>query len=277
MDHTSSMEEAQRGVGFALDPLTELAQHVTSKNDMLAILRRELTIYSLKVKLCEARRRITLRQFILALGLHTEEEMAEAGFGAYWSGSERAPEKVTSVDLFYLHSMDRGTTNVLYLLARYLFRHAERRKSGARLSGGHFIRRLMAHFGVVNDQGLRGLSMVASELSLIDLQELRRLNICSSADEGARLFPTPLAGTNQKKKGRPPPPLLSTVLCQRGLRGLRDYDRVMAECCRLPGSFGELYYLADQSLHLDDQLYDTAYRPCCKEIDDMVYSEKDVC
>ncbi|GJW13241.1 hypothetical protein Tco_0017374, partial [Tanacetum coccineum] len=32
-------KEAQRGVGFALDPLTELAQHVTSKNDMLAILR----------------------------------------------------------------------------------------------------------------------------------------------------------------------------------------------------------------------------------------------
>ncbi|GKE27240.1 hypothetical protein Tco_1442624, partial [Tanacetum coccineum] len=38
MDHTSSMEEAQRGVGFALDPLTKLAQHVISKNDMLAIL-----------------------------------------------------------------------------------------------------------------------------------------------------------------------------------------------------------------------------------------------
>ncbi|GJW34579.1 hypothetical protein Tco_0054611 [Tanacetum coccineum] len=37
-------------------------------------------------QLGEARRRMTLRQFILALGLHTEEEMAEAGFGAYWSG-----------------------------------------------------------------------------------------------------------------------------------------------------------------------------------------------
>ncbi|GJZ75776.1 hypothetical protein Tco_0640241 [Tanacetum coccineum] len=36
---TSAMVKAQRGVGFALDPLTELAQHVTSKNDMLAILR----------------------------------------------------------------------------------------------------------------------------------------------------------------------------------------------------------------------------------------------
>ncbi|GKG32420.1 hypothetical protein Tco_0429930, partial [Tanacetum coccineum] len=29
------------------------------------------------------RRRMTWRQFILALGLHTEQEMAEAGFGAY--------------------------------------------------------------------------------------------------------------------------------------------------------------------------------------------------
>ncbi|GKC48366.1 hypothetical protein Tco_1066088, partial [Tanacetum coccineum] len=41
-----------------------------------------------------ARRRMTWRQFILALGLHTEEEMAEAGFGAYWHGSERViPDK----------------------------------------------------------------------------------------------------------------------------------------------------------------------------------------
>ncbi|GKF99002.1 hypothetical protein Tco_0297785, partial [Tanacetum coccineum] len=27
--------------------------------------------------------------FILALGLHTKEEMAKAGFKAYWSGNER--------------------------------------------------------------------------------------------------------------------------------------------------------------------------------------------
>ncbi|GKB44964.1 hypothetical protein Tco_1330549 [Tanacetum coccineum] len=124
--------------------------------------------------------------------------MAEAGFGAYWAGSDRlipdkgdlrdywieissdrdflgcAPsyalirdpvrrlchrmiaysisgrgqthEKVTGVDLFYLRSIDRGTTKVLHLLAQYLFRHAEGRKSRARLSGGHFIRRLAMHF-----------------------------------------------------------------------------------------------------------------------------------
>ncbi|GJW51329.1 hypothetical protein Tco_0092680 [Tanacetum coccineum] len=181
-----------------------------------------------------ARRRMTWRQFILALGLHTEEEMAEAKFGAYWSGSERvildkggirdywmdilsnreflgpapyyvfiqdpvkrlchkmiacgisgrgqAPEKVTGVNLFYLRSMDRGIANVSYLLVQYLFRHAKRRKSGARMSGCHFIRRLTAHFGLVSDQGLRGLSVVSSELPLIDLHKLERLNVCLRFD-----------------------------------------------------------------------------------------------
>ncbi|GJX97530.1 hypothetical protein Tco_0353328 [Tanacetum coccineum] len=92
--------------------------------------------------------------------------------------SGQAPEKVTGVDLFYLRSMDRGTDNILYLLAQYLFRHAERRKSGARLSGGHFIGCLAAHFGLVSDQGLRGLSVVTRELLLLDLHELGRLSIC---------------------------------------------------------------------------------------------------
>ncbi|GKA06504.1 hypothetical protein Tco_0685728 [Tanacetum coccineum] len=73
------------------------------------------------------------------------------------SGRGHAPEKVTGVDLFYLRSMDRGTTNVPHLLAQYLFRHAEGRKSGARLSGGHFIRCLSVHFRLVSDEGLRGL------------------------------------------------------------------------------------------------------------------------
>ncbi|GKF13660.1 hypothetical protein Tco_0055122, partial [Tanacetum coccineum] len=62
------------------------------------------------------------------------------------SGRGQAPKKVTDIDLFYLRSMDRGTINVPHLLAQYLFRHAEGRKSGARLSGGHFIRRLAMHF-----------------------------------------------------------------------------------------------------------------------------------
>ncbi|GJZ61619.1 hypothetical protein Tco_0617756 [Tanacetum coccineum] len=178
-----------------------------------------------------ARRRMIWRQFILALGLHSEEDMAKPRFGAYWSGKERvipnkgdlrdywikissdrdflgtAPsyihirdpvrrlcyrmiacsisgrgqgaEEVTGVDLFYLRTMDRGTANVLYLLAQYLFHHAKGRKSGARFSRGHFIGRLAAHLGLVGDQGLRGLLVVMSELPVINLHELDRLNICA--------------------------------------------------------------------------------------------------
>nr|GEY17799.1 hypothetical protein [Tanacetum cinerariifolium] len=83
-------------------------------------------------QLGEARRRMTWRQFILALGLHTVKEMAEDGFEA---------------------------------------------KSGARLSGGHVIGRLAAHFGLVSNEGLRGLSMITRETPMIDLRELVRLNI----------------------------------------------------------------------------------------------------
>nr|GEV65502.1 hypothetical protein [Tanacetum cinerariifolium]GEW35865.1 hypothetical protein [Tanacetum cinerariifolium] len=71
-----------------------------------------------------------------------------------------APKKVNGIDLFYLTSMDRETANVPYLLSQYLFRHVEGRKSGARLSKGHFIRHLAAHFGLVSDEGLRGLSVI---------------------------------------------------------------------------------------------------------------------
>ncbi|GKE08368.1 zinc finger, CCHC-type containing protein [Tanacetum coccineum] len=110
------------------------------------------------------RRRMIWTQFILALGLHTEQEMAQAGFGAYWTQSERIiPDKgdlrdywiEISFDQDFLGSMDRGTANVPYLFAQYLFRHAEGRKSGARLSRGYFIGRLADHFGLVSDEGLR--------------------------------------------------------------------------------------------------------------------------
>ncbi|GKF77905.1 hypothetical protein Tco_0230375, partial [Tanacetum coccineum] len=73
------------------------------------------------------------------------------------SGRGQAPEKVTGVDLFYLHNMDHKAINVPYLLIQYLFRHEKGRKSGARLSGGYFIGHLAMHFGLVSDEGLRGL------------------------------------------------------------------------------------------------------------------------
>ncbi|GKB72779.1 hypothetical protein Tco_0934191 [Tanacetum coccineum] len=108
------------------------------------------------------------------------------------SGRWQALKKVTSVNLFYLRIMDRGTANVPYLLAQYMFRHAEGRKSGARLSGGHFIGCLAAHFGLVSDHGLRGLLVVTRELPLIDFHEIGRLNICMRvSDTWAWVAPRP--------------------------------------------------------------------------------------
>ncbi|GKC89511.1 hypothetical protein Tco_1150160, partial [Tanacetum coccineum] len=103
--------------------------------------------------------------------VHDFKQKLETIFG------RQAPEKVTATDLFYLRNIHRGTANVPYLLAQYLFRHAKGRKSGARLSGGHFIGHLAHHFCLVSDDGLRGLSVVARELPLIDMGEFVKLNI----------------------------------------------------------------------------------------------------
>ncbi|GJV73412.1 retrovirus-related pol polyprotein from transposon TNT 1-94 [Tanacetum coccineum] len=55
-----------------------------------------------------ARRNKIWRQFILALGLHNKQEMAEAGFGAYWDGSERLiPDKGDLRDYWIEISSDR--------------------------------------------------------------------------------------------------------------------------------------------------------------------------
>ncbi|GKE95524.1 hypothetical protein Tco_1580379, partial [Tanacetum coccineum] len=99
---------------------------------------------TLQFQLGGARRRMSCRQFILALGLHTDEEMQTAGFdflgitpsyslirdpilrlchrliACSIAGRSQAPEKVTVTDLFYLRGMDVGSVNVHYLLARYL-------------------------------------------------------------------------------------------------------------------------------------------------------------
>ncbi|GKD56131.1 hypothetical protein Tco_1289518 [Tanacetum coccineum] len=171
---------------------------------------------------------MTWRQSILALGLHTTEEMAEDGFEAYWLGSTSViPDKGGLRDYWTGISLDRdflgvahsytfirdpvrilchrimgeGMENVLYLLAQYLFRHVEGRKSGAKMSRGYFIRRLIEHFGLVSDEGLMGLTMIACELMMIDLDELVRLNIyvrpevaegAPDVDKGAQAIPAPV-------------------------------------------------------------------------------------
>nr|GEU74482.1 hypothetical protein [Tanacetum cinerariifolium] len=64
-----------------------------------------------------------------------------------------------------------------------LFRHVKGRKSDAMLSKGHFIRCLAHHFGLVSDDGLRGLSVVNHKIPLIDMCELVKLNICMEIED----------------------------------------------------------------------------------------------
>ncbi|GKD64057.1 hypothetical protein Tco_1306165 [Tanacetum coccineum] len=132
----------------------------------------------------------------LSLGLHTAEEMAEDGFGAYWLGSERlVPDKGDLSDYWVEISSGR---EFLRDAPSYTYikdpvrRHVEGMKNGARLSRGHFIGRLAHHFSLVSDDGMRGLSVVARELPLIDMGELVKLNICMEiGDDWAWVAPGP--------------------------------------------------------------------------------------
>nr|GEW15923.1 hypothetical protein [Tanacetum cinerariifolium] len=107
-----------------------------------------------------ARHRMTLRQFILALGLHTGKEMADDSFG--------------------------------HIGWVYLFRHAEGKKRGARLYGGHFFRHLASHLGLVSDQGLRGLSVVTQRQSDAAAGTLGAVEDAHVVDEGAQADPAPM-------------------------------------------------------------------------------------
>ncbi|GKG38889.1 hypothetical protein Tco_0460601, partial [Tanacetum coccineum] len=96
--------------------------------------------------------------------------------------------------------------------------YAEGRKSGASLSEGHFIRRLAAYFGLVSDEGLRGLSVITRELPVIDLHE-RHPAVTGRALKDAE-------GAHDKVEGgqdvlapvqapQPPPPTLFRTIAQR--------------------------------------------------------------
>ncbi|GKC27685.1 hypothetical protein Tco_1034979 [Tanacetum coccineum] len=99
------------------------------------------------------------------------------------AGRSQVPKKVTVTDLFYLRGLDVGLLNIPYLLARSLRRFVAGRKSGAHISGGQFVARLAEHFGLLTDEILRGLTVIAFELQMIDMARLVRLQICAQFDD----------------------------------------------------------------------------------------------
>nr|GEU46376.1 hypothetical protein [Tanacetum cinerariifolium] len=212
------------------------------------------------------RRFMTWRQFILALGLHTTDEMTENGFEAYWLGSERViPDKGDHSGYWIEISSDRdflrfspSYTYIRDLVLRLCHRHVEGRKNGAKLSRRHFIRRLAHHFGLVSDDGLRGLSVVTRELPLINMGELEKLNICMEIGDdwawvaqGAERQPVVMAATPGGAKDAPdideggqavpapihapippPPPAVGKTMPQR-LGRLEEEIHVNSSCLGL--------------------------------------------
>ncbi|GKB53341.1 hypothetical protein Tco_0904094, partial [Tanacetum coccineum] len=200
-----------------------------------------------------ARRSMTRRQFILDLGLHTVEEMAKDG---YWLGSERViPDKGALSDYWVEISSGRdflrGAPSYTYirdLVRRLCYRHAEGRKSSARLSGGHFIGRLAHHFGLVTDDGLRGLSVVTRKIPLIDM-ERQQVAMAGSpeaaedapaVDKGAQADPAPMQAPH------PPPPPPAAGLVERSMIDQDRFSTWMISCMtQLMEASGRTYQAFD--------------------------------
>ncbi|GKA59946.1 hypothetical protein Tco_0759259 [Tanacetum coccineum] len=72
---------------------------------------------------------------------------------------------------------------ILRLCHRYLRLFAAGRKSGALISRGQFVARLAEHFGLLTEERLRGLTVIAPALLVIDMDELVRLQICVEIDD----------------------------------------------------------------------------------------------
>ncbi|GJX87280.1 hypothetical protein Tco_0339294, partial [Tanacetum coccineum] len=121
---------------------------------------------------------------------------------------------------------------VIILISLASLRHDKGRKSGVRLSRGYFIGRLAAHFSLVSDEGLIGLTVIAREPPMIDMDELVKLIICVAegspdVDEGAQAIPTPVQA---------PQPPLATAPTRTMAQSLSRLEEEVHSLC---GDMGE--------------------------------------
>ncbi|GJZ91318.1 hypothetical protein Tco_0663245 [Tanacetum coccineum] len=145
-----------------------------------------------------------------------EQEMAEAGLRLLGPAPSyvliRDPVRRLCHRMIAYNIFGRG---------RHLRRHAEGRKSRAKLSGGHFIRRLAMHFGLVSDEGLRGLQVGPERQQATVTGTHEADEAGSSAEEVALKIPVPVpapaqTGTTTTHHRFPRPRTI-----HKGSRGLR--------------------------------------------------------
>ncbi|GKB11897.1 hypothetical protein Tco_0845820 [Tanacetum coccineum] len=149
-------------------------------------------------QLGRARRSISWRQFILALGLNTVGEMAGDGFDGIASDGnslEMVPSYTSIRDPL------RRLCHRLIAVSISGRGNAKRNKRRARISSGHFMRHLAEHFGLVTKEGLWGLIVVVGELRVIDMDELVRLQISPTAAPATRTMPQSMAKLEEEVHG----------------------------------------------------------------------------
>ncbi|GKE30129.1 hypothetical protein Tco_1445513 [Tanacetum coccineum] len=88
---------------------------------------------ALQFQLGGVRRRMSWREFILALGLHSVEEMQTAGFGLYWAESAR---RIPDKGILVLTRPRSPLLGGVRHLRRYLRLFASGKKQGVMISGG---------------------------------------------------------------------------------------------------------------------------------------------
>ncbi|GJT84425.1 hypothetical protein Tco_1058767 [Tanacetum coccineum] len=200
--------------------------------------RRLFDIRGLLFQLGGARRRMSWKEFILALGLHTNREMQTAGFGAYWADSARQnPDKGDLRD-YWIGISSAG--DFLGIAPSYTMIRDPILRLCHTLIAHNIDGRSQAPLKVLEILG--GLTVIAPELPIIDMAELVRLQMCAQFDDtwawvamglerqpdvavGARAIakdaPTIDEGDQailepvQAPQQPPPPPLAARIVPQR--------------------------------------------------------------
>ncbi|GJX43147.1 hypothetical protein Tco_0259823 [Tanacetum coccineum] len=105
-------------------------------------------LFRIREQLGGVKRSMSMRQFSLALGLYTTEEMNNNLFEPFCRYD--ANEKVTLDDLFMLHSMDGGEmVDVPWTVAKFLSEKAKGYKKKNLICEAHLIRRIARSYGLM--------------------------------------------------------------------------------------------------------------------------------
>ncbi|GJV63356.1 hypothetical protein Tco_1474184 [Tanacetum coccineum] len=123
------------------------------------------------------RRRMSWREFILALGLHIGEEMQTAGFGLYWPNSARQIPKKGDLSAYWIGISSVG--DFLGIPPSYTLIRDPILRLCHRLIACSIAGRSKAP----EKGGSKGMTVIVRDLSVIDMSELVRLQICIELDD----------------------------------------------------------------------------------------------